>query len=241
MIPHLVQNLRKWYINSLVMADVITLDGPTSSGKNSVGSLFAQRIGYQFIDTGSIYRAFSIALLKMGVDPSEDDKIEQILNEINVEYKSNEDDQQVFLDGEDITDQLHRVEVSNYTADIAPKEFVREIARRIQRQIGTAKNTVMAGRDIGTIIFPEASLKFYLTASPEVRAQRRYDQIKEKNPEITYERVFKEMTERDNKDTERENSPLKVPEGAVVIDTTNLTTEESVSEFLRYYEERKNV
>lgn len=226
------------YSTSIIMSNVITLDGPTSSGKNSVGSLFAQKIGYQFIDTGSIYRAFSLALLSQDVKPNEDKRIAGVLNKVKVEYKADDHHQRVFLDGQDVTDKLHSIEVSNYTADIAPKEFVREIARKIQRQIGSSKNTVMAGRDIGTVIFPDAPLKFYLTASPEVRAQRRYDQIKENNLGVTYRQVFKEMVERDGKDTERENSPLRVPEGAVVIDTTNLTAEESVEEFMKHFKSR---
>lgn len=221
------------------MSEVITLDGPVSSGKNSVGSLFAQKIGYQFIDTGSIYRAFSIALMREGINPNEDQEIARVLNRIKIEYVSEESHQRVLLDDKDVTNKLHDVEVSNYTADIAHKLFVREIARAIQRKIGRAKDTVMAGRDIGTEIFPEAPLKFYLTASPEIRAQRRYKQLHPKDPTITYEKVYEEMLERDRKDMDRDVSPLKVPEGAIIIDTSNLTTEESVETFLRYFNSRE--
>lgn len=221
------------------MSNVITLDGPVSSGKNSVGSLFAQKVGYQFIDTGSIYRAFSIALMERGITPSEDERIREVLNKIKVEYVSTDDHQRVYLDGEDVTDRLHSVEVSNYTADIAHKLFVREISRAIQREIGKKKSTVMAGRDIGTEIFPEAELKFYLTASPEVRAQRRYKQLHAQDPTISYEKVYEEMLERDRKDMDREVSPLRVPDGAIVIDTTDLTPEESVDEFLKYFNNRR--
>lgn len=221
------------------MSDVITIDGPVSSGKNSVALLFSKKIGYQLIDSGYIYRAFSIAVLKDRVLTDNDKDLEKLLTSIQIEYRDGGDDPRVFLDGEDITDKLHTPEVTVLTPVIAAKKIVRDIANKLQKKLASEKNTVMTGRDIGSEIFPEAKLKFYLTATPEVRARRRFEQLKEQNPSLTYEEVLEQVKERDRQDMEREVSPLRKPEDAIVIDTTNLSTEESVEEFMKYFNSRK--
>lgn len=216
-------------------ANVITIDGPTSSGKNSVGLYFSKKIGYRYLDTGSIYRAFSLHLLKNKIDLHNDQAIIESLHQAKIDYKDEGTDHEVFLNDEDVTSKLHTPEVTAIVADIAQIPGVREIARLFQRELGTKQNTVMAGRDIGNGIFPESKLKFYLTADPEIRARRRYNQLILQDPNITFEQILKQLNERDQKDMNRSLAPLKVPKDAVVIDTTNLTVEESVGKMLTYY------
>jgi len=216
------------------MSDVITIDGPVSSGKNSVALLFSQKIGYQLIDSGFIYRAFGAAILRDGISPDDDAVVKKTLETIRLQYLDG-DSPRVSLDGEDITDKLHTSEITKITPLIAAKKFVREIANKMQKKLAAEKDTVMTGRDIGSEIFPEAKLKFYLTATPEVRSKRRFEQLKQTNPSLTYEEVLKQVKERDRQDTEREVSPLRKPADAIVIDTTNLSTKESVEEFMKYY------
>lgn len=212
-------------------SEIITIDGPTSSGKNSVAHLFCKKIGYQFIDSGSIFRCFSIAFLKSGIKFEDDEKIEKLLRTLEVNFNG----EKVILNGEDVSEDLHNSEVTAVVPDIAAKKYVREIATLTQRRVVKGKNTVMVGRDLGSEIFPKAKLKFYLTADPEVRARRRYNQLIKKDLNITYEEVFKQLMERDTKDMTRKVSPLRIPEGAVIIDTTNLTAEQSVEEFMKHF------
>lgn len=218
------------------MANVITLDGPTSSGKSSVGYLFSQKIGFKFIDTGAIYRAGCIKILDENIPLDSKDKILEVFTNLNVEFKANNARSHLFLDNVDITDSLHDPNVTEIVPIIAAMPEVRTQAKVIQRKIGESQNTVMTGRDIGSEIFPEAKLKFFITASPQKRAQRRFYQLKKLNPEITLEQVLDQMNIRDKADSEREASPMRIPEGAVVIDTTNLTTEETVSKMMEEFE-----
>jgi len=221
------------------VSEVITIDGPVSSGKNSVALLFSQRIGYQLIDSGSIYRAFAIAILRHGISVDDDLGIENVLNNIRLEYLDEGDEQKVLLDGEDVTEDLHNPGITSVVPFISAKKFVREIANGFQKKLVEGKNTVMAGRDIGSEIFPDAPLKFFLTATPEVRAERRFKQLQEKDPRITYEEVLRQVKERDMADTTRDVSPLRKPDDAIVIDTTDLSTEDSVEEFMKYFNNRK--
>jgi CMP/dCMP kinase len=221
------------------VSEVITIDGPVSSGKNSVALLFSKKIGYQFVDSGSIYRAFCVAILKEGISIDDDHGIDRVLNSIELEYEFTGEDQRVILDGVDITSELHSTEVTSIVPHVSAKKFVRAIATKLQRKITANQDTVMTGRDIGTEIFPDAKLKFYLTATSEVRAQRRLIQLKEKDPNVTYGEVLRQVLERDEADTTRDISPLRKPSDAIVIDTTSLTTEQSVDEFMRHFNKRR--
>lgn len=209
--------------------DVITIDGPTSSGKNSVGLLLAQKLGYQFIDSGSIYRAGCILILKNNILLSDLEKLVEVFKNLKIEIKQ----QRFFIDGEDLTDHLHDPEVTKIVSAVSAIRQVREVVKMIQYQITKNKNTAMTGRDIGSEIFPNAKHKFFLTADINVRAQRRFKQLIKKDPTLKFEDVLKSMEERDKKDETREVSPLRIPENAVVIDNSNLNIEQTVEEMLK--------
>lgn len=220
------------------MSEVITIDGPTSSGKSSVGHLFSASINYQFIDTGAIYRAGSLVILENDVPTNDENKCVKVFENLNVEFKEIDGSQRIFLDGKDITQKLHSPEVTKVVPIVAAYPSVREISKKIQRKIGSLKNTVMTGRDIGTEIFPDAKLKIFLTASPQVRAKRRYKQLKQNDLNISFEKVLEEMLKRDDADSTREASPFRKPEDAVEIDTTNLTTKQTVQNLLELFKSR---
>lgn len=220
------------------MPNIITIDGPTSSGKSSVGHLFSQKIGYQFIDTGAIYRIGCMMILENNIDVSNEDDCAQVFESLDVSFKSLNGESLVFIDGKEITDVLHSPEITKIVPTVAAYPKVRSKAKKTQHRLGMGADTVMAGRDIGSEIFPDAPLKFFITADVEVRAKRRYHQIKQKNPEVKFENVLNGMIKRDKTDSEREASPMRIPEGAVIIDTTQMSTEESVSKMLEEYKKR---
>ena len=213
------------------MEEIVTIDGPTSSGKNSVGFLLSKKLGYQYIDTGMIYRAGCIKMLQNNVLPNELEKILEIYRNLNVRFES-DGVWKMFLDEEDVTDKLHTPQISKLVSEVSAIPKVREVTRGLQRKLGAHGKVVMGGRDIGSEIFPEAKYKFFLTASVEVRANRRFKQLVEKDPSIIFEQVLSDMKERDKRDSEREASPMRIPEGARVIDNSNLTVEQTVWEML---------
>jgi CMP/dCMP kinase len=217
------------------VSEVITIDGPVSSGKSSVGHLFSERIGYKFIDTGSIYRVYTLFAIEQNLPLDRDAELAEKFSRIQIKFEYEQNKYQVFADGRDVTDLLHRPDVTDLVPIIAAKAKVREISKNMQREIGLLADTVMNGRDIGTEIFPEAKLKYYITASPEVRAHRRYEQLKDTNPNITEAEILEQIRERDKMDSQREASPMRIPEGAVVIDTSDKTVEESVEELLKHF------
>lgn len=217
------------------MSNVITIDGPTSSGKSSVGHMFSQKIGFQFIDTGAIYRIGCLEALKKNADLNNEDELVKIFDNLNVYFKSLNGASAVFLNNEEVTSLLHSPQITQIVPKVAAYPKVRSSAKNIQHKLGSMQDTVMAGRDIGSEIFPQSKLKFFITASVETRAKRRFEQLVQKNPSVKYEDVLKSMQERDNHDSSREASPMRIPEDAVVIDTTNLTTEQSVKRMLEEF------
>lgn len=214
--------------------NIITIDGPTSSGKNSVGFLLAKKLDYQFIDTGMIYRVGTYLVLENRIDPEDALKVTDIFRNLKIEIKPTNGELRILNNEEDLTDELHNQNVTENVSVVAAYRQVREVTKVIQRQLGQSKDTVMTGRDIGSEIFPGAKHKFFLTATVEVRAKRRFDQLVELDPNVKYEDVLQSMTMRDQKDSEREVSPLRVPDGAITIDNSNLSVEETVNKMLDY-------
>lgn len=213
--------------------EVITIDGPTSSGKNSVGFLLAEKLGYQYIDSGSIYRAGCIFILRGKISLDNIEGLVEVFRNLQIEIKTSGSRQKFFANGEDVTDFLHNSDVTSIVSAVSAIKEVREATKIIQYKLVNSRNSVMTGRDIGSEIFPGARVKFYLTASVEVRAKRRFSQLVEKDPGIKYEDVLRDIKDRDEKDMTRKVSPLRIPKGAVVIDNSNLSIEETVGQMLK--------
>lgn len=203
----------------------IAIDGPAGSGKSTVAKKIAEKLNIIYIDTGAMYRAITLKLKDI------DKKIyEEACNNTNIEFINNK----IFLDGKDVSSQIRSEEISKLTSDISKIDFVRKKLVSIQKEIAAKNSVVMEGRDITTVVLPDADYKFYLSASPEIRAKRRTLQLKEKGLNADYEAILRDIKKRDNNDIKRENSPLKVADDAIVIDSSNLTAEESIEKILSY-------
>lgn len=203
----------------------IAIDGPAGSGKSTVAKKIAEKLNIIYIDTGAMYRAITLKLKDI------DKKFyEEACNNTNIEFINNK----IFLDGKDVSSQIRSEEISKLTSDISKIDFVRKKLVSIQKEIADKNSVVMEGRDITTVVLPDADYKFYLNASPEIRAKRRTLQLKEKGLNADYEEIIRDIKKRDNNDIKRENSPLKVADDAIVIDSSNLTAEESIEKILSY-------
>ncbi|MDK8282290.1 MAG: (d)CMP kinase [Peptoniphilus lacrimalis] len=203
----------------------IAIDGPAGSGKSTVAKKIAEKLNIIYIDTGAMYRAITLKLKDI------DKKYyQEACNNTNIEFINNK----IFLDGKDVSSQIRSEEISKLTSDISKIDFVRKKLVSIQKEIADKNSVVMEGRDITTVVLPDADYKFYLNASPEIRAKRRTLQLKEKGLNADYKEIIRDIKKRDNNDIKRENSPLKVADDAIVIDSSNLTAEESIEKILSY-------
>jgi len=219
---------------------IITIDGPVASGKSTIGYLLAQKLGYLYLDTGAMYRAVTWAALTRGV-PVEDERAVTALAEglhIDITRPTVDDGRQytVLADGEDVTWDIRRPEVDANVSVISAYPGVRRAMVAHQRRIAAAGRVIMVGRDIGSVVLPDADLKLYLDATPQERARRRWLERQARGESVTYEEVLAMMLRRDEIDSHRAVSPLRVPDGAVVIDTTGLTIDEVLALILRRIE-----
>lgn len=202
---------------------IIAIDGPAGSGKSTIAKLVAERLNFTYIDTGAMYRAFALKVKRLGIDPEDQIQVASLIE--NTDIKIEKD--RVFLDGEDVSHLIRTEEIGNIASKIARYPQVRKFMVKMQRQIGIkAKNAVIEGRDAGTVIFPDADLKIFMTASPQVRAERRVQQLKEKGFLVDYNHILQKIIERDKMDYERKESPLRPTEDYIVIDTTGKSIEE---------------
>lgn len=216
---------------------VIPIDGPTSSGKSSVGYLFSKNIGFHYVDSGTIFRAGTLLILNQKVSLEDENQVAEIFASAHIEFKDINNKMHTFLNGEDVSDILHNPEVTKAVPIVSMYKKVREASTRLQRKVALEQNTVMAGRDIGTEIFPDAKLKFYLTADIQIRAFRRLAQLREKDPDISYEQVLEDMIDRDKKDMTRKISPLRIAPDAIIIENTTASSKESVEKMLSYFKQ----
>ena len=203
----------------------IAIDGPVASGKSTVGRIVAQELGYRFLDTGWMYRAVAYAGLNAGLDLQDHDDMSRLASRLTINLVESEDGERLLVDGEDITEQLHQSQVEQGVVPVAANRGVRRVLVHQQRVIATDGPIVMVGRDIGTIVIPDATIKFYLTASPETRAMRRYEERKNTPGSSTYEEVFERLVHRDKIDSQRAESHPAAD--AVIIDTDSLDARET--------------
>ncbi|MFZ5996475.1 MAG: (d)CMP kinase [Nitrospirota bacterium] len=208
------------------MGKVIAIDGPSGSGKSTITKLLAERLGFQLLDTGALYRAIALHLRRQKVAPeSTDAEIQNKLKNVSVVFK----DGRVLLNGEDVSEAIRTTEAGHYASVFSARKVVRDFLFQVQRDAALHSDIVAEGRDMTTVVFPDAWKKFYLDASEESRAKRRYQQLKEKGIAITIEEAIRDVRERDIRDSKRDIAPLKRAEDALYIDTTNLTPEEVLS------------
>lgn len=209
----------------------IAIDGHSSTGKSTLAKQLAKTLNYIYIDTGAMYRAVTLFAMQQGFITSDTFDAEQLvanLNHVFLSFKFNEDlgFAEIYLNDENVEDKIRSIEVSNFVSKIAEVSAIRTKLVQQQKKYGIDKGVVMDGRDIGTVVFPDAELKIFMTASAEIRAERRFLELQEKSSNITFNEVLKNVVERDKIDSSREDSPLIVAENAVVIDNSNLTKEE---------------
>ena len=211
---------------------VITIDGPAGSGKSTTARLVAARLGYTYLDTGAMYRAMTVKALRSGISPGDERKLARLALETDISVETHPDGTRVFLDGEDVTDELRGSEVTRAASPVSAVGEVRARMVELQRRIGAAGGIVAEGRDIGSIVFPDADVKIYLNASLTTRASRRKKEIEASGASADLEEVKEDIRARDVYDSSRAHSPLIVPEGAVVVDTTDLSIEDQVRKVL---------
>ena len=219
---------------------IVAIDGYSSCGKSTIAKQLAQYAGYRYIDTGAMYRAVALCALvesrKSKVERLSNEQIIALLPQIHIDFAIQPDgSQHVTLNGEDIEKQIRTLEVGNAASQIAVIPEVRRFLVAQQQQMGKNGGIVMDGRDIGTVVFPEAELKLFLTASPEIRAKRRFDELVEKGQNPDFNDVFADVKDRDYRDTHRAESPLRQAEDAVVIDNSAMTREQQMEEVLRVF------
>ena len=207
-------------------APIITIDGPSGAGKSTLGRMLARALNLLYIDTGAMYRAVALAVLRAGVNINDRQAVAEIAQRARIELAGDPNDVRVTLDGEDVSQEIRSEQVSHLASIIsAIPEVRREMVRR-QREMGARGGVVLDGRDTGTVVFPHADLKFFLTATPEERAQRRYEEERARMQDRAFDDVLREINLRDERDSTRDDSPLRIAEDAVVIDTTELSIEE---------------
>lgn len=207
----------------------IAIDGPAGAGKSTIAKAVAEELGFVYIDTGAMYRAIGLGAVRRKVDTTDQKGVEHILNELEVTIRHTDQGQQIFLNGENVSQAIRMPEISVAASQVAVIPAVRLKLVELQRKLAEETDVIMDGRDIGTYVLPNAQLKIFLTASPEARARRRYDELSAKGIEITFDEVFRDMEFRDQNDSSREFAPLKPAEDSVLVDSTDLTLPEAVA------------
>lgn len=216
----------------------IAIDGPSGAGKSTIARRLAGDLHFIYVDTGALYRAVGYTVLRRGIEPGDAAEVETCLPGLRVTLRYVEGEQRVFVDDEDVSDRIRTPEVSMAASAVSALPAVRRFLLQLQRDMATSGDVIMDGRDIGTVVLPEAGLKIFLTASPEERARRRFLELREKGTDTTLEAVLADMRKRDHDDSSRAAAPLKAAEDAVLVDTTGLTLDEAVSRLKKLAKER---
>ena len=221
------------------MGFIVAVDGPAGSGKGSITQIVAERLNLVTIDTGAMYRSVTLAMLEQNVGIDDLDKIVEILKNIKIEFKEEENTKKVFLNRKDVTLKIRSKEVNEFVSPVSTIKIVREHLANLQREMAKKIDVIMEGRDIGTNVFPNADVKIYLDATPEERARRRFKQNEENGIKIPFDEILKNVKERDYIDSHREIAPLKKADEAIYIDSTGMTIEEEANEVIKIIEEKR--
>jgi len=220
---------------------IIAIDGPSGAGKSTLGKMLAKKLGLLYLDTGAMYRAVALAVDKAGVGFEAKEKVADIAEKARIDLVGEPDALKIFLDGEDVTSEIRTLEIAQAASVVSTNSAVRRVMVLHQREIGNAtlNGCVLEGRDIGSVVFPDADIKFFLTAKPEARARRRYEEDKTRGRVSTYEQTLAEINERDERDVSRADSPLTIAGDAVVIDTSELDLTEVFEAMLAKISEQR--
>jgi cytidylate kinase len=217
---------------------IIAIDGPSASGKSTLGRLLARALNLLYIDTGSMYRAVALAVMEADIDPSDKEAVAAIANEIDIDLKGDPDSLKVWLNGRDVTDQIRTESVTETSSIVSSIPGVRRAMVERQRAMGK-RGAVLNGRDIGTVVFPDADFKFFLTANPNERAERRYKED-QATSDSTLAETLSDINERDRRDSTRADSPLKAADDAVIVDSTGKSIEQVLAEMMNHIDVHRN-
>ena len=218
---------------------IIAIDGPSGAGKSTLSKLLAQRLGYIHLDTGAMYRCVALAARQKGIDPGAQERLGTLAQQLRIEFVPTPAGDLVFLDGEDVSSAIRTPEVSLLTSKISAAPQVRAALVALQRHLGEAGGVVLEGRDIGTVVFPQAQVKFFLSATAEERGRRRYDELVARGGKVVLQRTISEVVARDAADSAREHAPLLQAEDAVVIDSTKLSIDEVLATMISIVQARR--
>ena len=220
----------------------IAIDGPAGAGKSTIAKRLAKELGYYYVDTGAIYRTVAYFFDLWGVSPKDIDGISRYIDELNVGIEYAEDGtQHMIMNGMDVTGDIRTQDISQKASLISAHAIVRDMLLDMQRDVAKHHNVIMDGRDIGTVVLPKANVKIFLTASPEVRAKRRTDELIAKGQKANYDKILQEIKQRDYQDTHREIAPLKLARDSIKLDTSDMTIDEVIAEMKRIVGEKSPV
>ena len=218
---------------------IVAIDGPSGAGKSTLSKALAEKTGYVNIDTGAMYRSVALLAQRRQIDAADQQGLQQLCDELDIRFIREADSERVIVNGEDVSLAIRTPEVSMLTAKVAACPAVREALVRLQRQLGSAGGVVLEGRDIGTVVFPQADVKFFLSATAEERGRRRYDELRAKGVDVDLQQTIAEVVARDAADTDRAHAPLKRAEDAIDIDSTRMSIAEVLLEMLRIVADRE--
>lgn len=216
----------------------VAIDGPAGAGKSTVARAAAKELGYIYVDTGALYRAVGVCALRLGIATDDAAAVEGILGSVKVELKFTNGEQQVFLNGENVSSEIRTPEASMAASNVSAIPAVRAFLFDLQKNIAAENDCIMDGRDIGTVVLPDAQVKIFLTASPEIRARRRYDELTAKGQQVEYNDVLDDLIKRDYNDSHREVAPLRPADDSVTVDTSGLSLEQSIERVIQAVREK---
>ena len=213
---------------------IIAIDGHSGCGKSTTSRLLAKNLNFKYLDSGAMYRAVTLYFVNKGISQYDTKKIKDKLNNIIIDFKYVEDNQHIFLNDQDVENEIRSDEISNQVSLFSSNSSIRKFLVNKQKTFGINKNIVVEGRDITTVVFPDAEIKVFMTADIQVRAKRRFNEMKSKNPDITYSDVIKNLEDRDIQDSTRKDSPLMVAGDAFILDTSDLEINDQVDKIINF-------
>ena len=216
----------------------LAIDGPSGAGKSSIAKSLSKKLGIIYVDTGAIYRTVGLYVYRQGIDSKDSANIISALKDITIKISYMDNAQHIFLNSEDVSERIRTEIISKYASDVSAIPEVRSFLLSLQRDMAKENSVIMDGRDIGTVVLPDAEIKIYLTASAEVRAERRFKELLAKGENVTFESVLESINQRDKNDSSRATAPLKAADDAIILDNSDLTAEETLNKFIEIIESR---